>query len=295
MKPLLRNTSPQAIHSFTARELVDSYFDPNWHFHPEYQLFLVLKGTGTRLIGDSISHFEEGDLVLLGPNLPHMWRNDPNYFVERREGATHGIVVYFTEDFLGEGFFEKQEMVDIRHLLKKAHLGMEILGATRQEAAARMQELTQASGFESILQLLGILHLLSVSTELHPISSLGFVNSHKPSETERMSRVHEYVMTHFRQEIRLEDIAAVASMSPAAFCRYFKLRTRKTLSDFVSEVRVGHACKLLIDEKMNITQIAYECGYKTLSHFNRQFRTLTHESPLSYRKKYVGEIEGLKD
>jgi AraC-like DNA-binding protein len=291
MKPLLRNTTLPSIHSFTVKELREPFFDPNWHFHPEYQLFLVQKSTGTRLIGDSISHFEEGDMVFLGPNLPHLWRNDHLYFEEKKEGATQGIVVYFTEDFLGEGFFNKQEMLDLRILLLKAQRGLDISGKTRQNMAARMEALIHTNGFESILQLLSMLHLLSLSSECHPITSLGFVNSHKQSETKRMSRVHEYIMTHFKQDIRLDDIAAVANMSPAAFCRYFKMRTHKTLSDFVSEIRIGHACKLLIDEKMNVTQICYECGFKTLSNFNRQFKALTTESPLSYRKRYVGRSQ----
>ncbi len=288
MKPLLREATLPTLHSFTVKELVDPHFDPNWHFHPDYQLFLVMGSTGTRFIGDHIKPFEAGDLVFLGPNMPHLWRNDHAYFENRPELYVHGIVVYFTEDFLGKEFFEKQEMLAIKAFFERAQRGLDIYGATRDWVAGQMLELTRLEGFDSVLQLLRILNRLAHSTDYSCISSLGYVNGYRRKpEAERMRKVHAFVMNHFQKPISLRDVAAIASMSPAAFCRYFKARTNKSFSDFISEIRIGHACKLLIEERMNVTQIGYECGFRTLSNFNRQFKAITKASPLQYQRQYV--------
>ena len=285
MKAALKKTL-SSIHSFIIKEFHDPMFDPNWHFHPEYQLFCVLEGSGTRFIGDSISHFVAGDMVFLGPNIPHLWRSD-DYLTHPNEPKAHGLVIYFEEDFLGKEFFEKQEMVLLKQLFERAGRGVEITGATHVNVLTKMQSLLQKEGFESILGLLEILHTIACSEEYRLIASLGFENTYKQTETERMRIVHEYVMGHFRQEISLEKVAALASMSPSAFCRYFKARSNKTFSDFVSEIRIGHACRLLIEGNLSVTQVAYECGYRTISNFNRQFKEIVKESPLKYQQHYL--------
>lgn len=273
--------------SFTTIELVESHFDPNWHFHPHYQLFTVLEGTGTRFIGDDIRHFEAGDTVFLGPNIPHLWRSDRAYFEGNSELKTHGIVVYFTEDFLGEGFFDKPEMHVLKQLLDKGLRGLDIKGGARQMVQESLKKIAAGQGFEAILELLSTLHQLSNTSEVAYITGVGYVNTHKVSETERMQRVYEYVMKHFKEEIRLQEVSALANMTEAAFCRYFKSRTNKTFSDFVSEIRIGYACKLLVQEKYSVTQICYESGFNTVSNFNRQFKNLTGKSPLQYQKVYM--------
>lgn len=287
MKPVIRKSANPTTGSFTVKELHDPYFDPNWHFHPEYQLFLVLEGTGTRFIGDSIKHFEAGDLVFTGPNLPHLWRSDAVYFEGNPNCQVQGIVVYFNANFLGPDFFNKPEMFALKHLLQQSERGLEVTGFTREILTQQIKALRQLQGFDRILVLLEILHTLAKATDYSVLSSIGFANTFKPSDTPRMQQVHDYVLTNFTHTISLETVAAVASMSPSAFCRYFKARANKTFYDFVSEIRIGHACKLLIEEKLTVTQICYECGYKTLSNFNSQFKGITGLSPLQYQKQYT--------
>jgi AraC-like DNA-binding protein len=285
MKALLKKTV-SSIHSFTVKEFSDPAFDPNWHFHPEYQLFCVIEGSGTRFIGDNIKHFQYGDMVFLGPNMPHLWRSD-DYLLKNEKTHAHGIVIYFEEDFLGKDFFEKQEMVLLKQLFEKAGRGIELTGSTQKLVLSKMQSLVNKEGFERVMSLLDILHTLACTQEYSFIASVGFENNFKHTETERMRVVHEYVMQHFRQEISLDKVAALANMSPSAFCRYFKARANKTFTDFVSEVRIGHACRLLIEGNMNVSQLAYECGYKTISNFNRQFKEIVKESPLKYQQQYM--------
>lgn len=286
MKPLLEKSIESLNQSFLVKKLQEPFFDPNWHFHPHYQLFTVIKGTGTRFIGDDIRHFEEGDTVFLGPNMPHLWRSDRNYFEKESQLQTEGIVVYFKEDFLGTDFFEKPEMFAIKNFLKNSERGLDISGTLGEEMVRDLNELLGLTGFEGISKLLNILHKLSVTNDYQYISSSNYTNTHKISETERMRIVHEYVLKHFKENINLSTVASLSNMTEAAFCRYFKSRTNKTFSDFVKEIRIGNACKMLQDENKSISQTCYESGYNTVSNFNNQFKSLKGVSPLQYQKLY---------
>ena len=286
MKPLLEKSIESLNQSFLVKKLQEPFFDPNWHFHPHYQLFTVIKGTGTRFIGDDIRHFEEGDTVFLGPNMPHLWRSDRNYFEKESQLQTEGIVVYFKEDFLGNDFFEKPEMFDIKSFLKNSERGLDLTGTLGVEMVSDLKELFGLTGFEGISKLLNILHKLSVTNDYQYISSSNYTNTHKISETERMRIVHEYVLKHFKENINLSTVASLSNMTEAAFCRYFKSRTNKTFSDFVKEIRIGNACKILQDENKSISQTCYESGYNTVSNFNNQFKSLKGVSPLQYQKLY---------
>jgi AraC-like DNA-binding protein len=286
MKPLLEKSIESLNQSFLVKKLQEPFFDPNWHFHPHYQLFTVIKGTGTRFIGDDIRHFEEGDTVFLGPNMPHLWRSDRNYFEKESKLQTEGIVVYFKEDFLGNDFFEKPEMFDIKSFLKNSERGLDLTGTLGAEMVSDLNELLGLTGFEGISKLLNILHKLSVTNDYQYISSTNYTNTHKISETERMRIVHEYVLKHFKENINLSTVASLSNMTEAAFCRYFKSRTNKTFSDFVKEIRIGNACKMLQDENKSISQTCYESGYNTVSNFNNQFKSLKGISPKQYQKLY---------
>ncbi|MGA0558435.1 AraC family transcriptional regulator [Larkinella sp. VNQ87] len=285
MRNALRKDLEPVASSFIVKELVEAHFDANWHFHPHFQLFLVEEGTGTRFIGDSIKPFAEGDLVFLGPNLPHLWRSDQPYFQKDSGLTTRGIVVYFPEDFLGEHFFDKPEMNLMQQLLQHARRGLEWTGATRTLVQETLRKLTtQPVGFGRVMTLLHLLDELSHASDYRYITSLGYTNTVKPSETDRMQQVHDYVLGHFHDEISLETVADLAGMTPPAFCRYFKARANKTFSEFVSEIRIGHSCKLLMEGKLSVTQVSYESGYRTLSNFNRQFKGIMGQTPSDYVK-----------
>lgn len=290
MKPALQKSPISPEHAFEIKFLKEPHFDSNWHFHSEYQLFIVLKGTGTRFIGDHVSPFKKGDLVFTGPDLPHLWRSDIEYFDGNKQLWTEGIVIYFHEHFLGDEFLQKTETYRLRQLFIKAHRGMEFYGKTSEQVERLMFDLLQTTDFESILMLLNLLNLIANSSEYNLLSSAGYTNSLKESDTERMNKVHAYVMKNFREKITLEEVAAIANMTPTSFSRYFKTHANKTFSDFLTEIRVGYSCKLLIEKKMSVSQVCYESGFYTLSNFNRQFKAVTHYNPLEYRKKYTEEI-----
>ena len=287
MKQPLQKSPISKNHSFEIKYLTAPHFDPNWHFHSEYQLFIVMKGTGTRFIGDHVSPFKKGDLVFTGPNLPHLWQSDHEYFNGDRKLWTEGIVIYFRENFLGNDFLHKNEMYRIKQLFLKAQRGMEIVGNTSAKAQELMMSLLKAEDFDRILTLLNLLNLLANSPAYKLLASEGYTNSMKETETDRMNRVYAYVMKNFREKISLYEVAAIANMSPSSFSRYFKIHANKTFSDFLTEIRIGYSCKLLISQKLVVSQVCYDSGFNTLSNFNRQFKAVTHYNPLAYRKKYL--------
>lgn len=272
--------------AFECKRLRAPCFDPNWHFHSEYQLFIVLEGTGTRFIGDHVQPFKAGDLVLTGPNLPHLWRSDPEYFDTESAMSTEGVVVYFPQDFFGNPFLQKIEMVQVRQLLMRAARGVAFSGTTSKIVADMMIALPGKQDLDGILELLKILQALARSEEYMLLANPDYSNSLKESDTERMNTVHAYVMKNFRERITLQEVAAVASMTPSSFSRYFRMHTNKTFSDFLTGIRIGYSCKLLVEKNMSIAQACYDSGFNTLSNFNRQFKGYTHCTPMEYRRRY---------
>lgn len=270
-----------------AVHLLDSpYFDPNFHSHPEFQLFVVLKGHGTRFVADTVTHFKEGDMVFTGPHVPHMWRSDNSYFDGSGNLQSLGMVIYFHENLLGKGLLDKDEALKVRHLFQEASRGIEIKGRTNVEVTQLMRQLYKADGFEGIIILLNILHLLSGSHEVKPIGSLWYRNKYSSSDTERMNLVQNYVMEHFREKISLDNVAAMSNMKPSSFSRYFKSRANKTFSDFLSEIRISYSCKLLRETNASIVEVCYQSGFNTLSNFNKQFKEVNGRTPRQYREEY---------
>jgi AraC-like DNA-binding protein len=287
LKSIVQKSAIPENRIFVVKELIAPYFDSNWHFHREYQLFLVLKGKGTRFVGDNIKRFKENDLVFTGPNVPHLWRNDNSYFKKHVQDQTRGIVIYFQPDLLGASILEKEEMEMIRSLFQKAARGLEIKGETNRQVSKWMIELLQMKGVGSVVQLLRILNALSVSPDCHPIAHAGYVNSNKESGIGRMNLVYEYVMKNFSGKLKLEEVAALANMSVSSFSRYFKSRANKSFSDFVSEIRIGHACRMLHEEDYSVSRVCYESGFHALSNFNKQFKAVTGKTPLQHKKAYL--------
>lgn len=285
MRPPIQKSAIPEARTYLMQDLNEAYFDPNWHFHEEYQLVVVLKGTGTRFVGDNIKHFEAGDMVFTGPNLPHVWRSDDIYF-ENHELLTRCVVIYFSERFMGQAFLKKEEMANLRELFSRANRGLEVVGRTRDVIQGKMLDMLEQDGFDGVLSLLQILNMISKSGEVKYINKTGYLNTVTSSDSERMRAVHNFVLNNYKGNILLEDAASLANLSPTSFSRYFKARTNKTFSDFVTELRIGQACKLLLNDDMAITQIAFECGYQTLSHFNRKFKDMTGTSPMKYKKAY---------
>jgi AraC-like DNA-binding protein len=262
-----------------AERLNAPYFDPTYHSHPEYQLFLVTRGEGTRFIGESISPFKEGDMVLTGPNLPHVWRNETSYFERASQKVTGGIVIYFHDHFLRKDFQEKEELESIHFLLQKSMRGLEITGRTNTEVSTLMEKVVASSGSRGFIKLLEILDILAQSKECRPLNQTSHVSPSTTAEQDRLNEVYNFVMKYYDTKIMIEHVAKLSHMTPSSFSRFFKMRVNKTFTDFLKEVRIEAACKLLRKESIPIRDIAYDCGFETLSNFNRQFKMMLGMPP----------------
>lgn len=286
MKFALQKSPIPESRMFIAKELIEKHFDATWHAHGEYQLFLVLKGTGTRFIGNTVKSFDSGDLTFLGPNMPHLWRNDSVYFEKSSKRITHGLVIYFRAGFLGE-LLEKEEMGRLRNLFAKAKRGLEFYRQTVEQITGMMKQILTKHGAQRLIQLLQILEVLTQSKECRMLHNADYKYQLKESETQRINLVYNYAAQHFHGHIALNDVAGLLNMTPTSFSRYFRMKTSKSFSDFISELRIRHACKLLIeDDTKTVSQVSYECGFNTLSNFNRQFRLYIKMNPKSYRQQF---------
>ena len=287
MKPILRKIDTGTDYSFSIREDIHPYLYNHWHYHPEVELTLIRKGKGIRLVGDSIQPFEDGDLVLLGANIPHLWRSDASYF-DRSSGLTiEAIAIHFKADFWGNAFLGLPELSFIKKLLDSAQRGIRLLGGTHERVAAKMEEIIHATGAARIERLLHILDLIATSTECELLSSTGFVQAFNANNADRIDQIFNYTFTHFKEPLSIEKVAAAVNLSPHSFCRYFKTRTLKTYWQFLLEIRIGYACKRLLENKQNISQIAFESGFSNLSNFNRQFKAVMGLTPQQYLKAYM--------
>jgi AraC-like DNA-binding protein len=286
MKALLEKISLNPESSFLVSEVNAPYFEAPLHFHPELELTLIVKSTGKRFIGDHVDDFKPGDLILIGSNLPHFFRCDARYYQNNTQLNAQAITVQFLDSFIGKDLYLLPEMDGINQLYDRASRGLCFYGKTRDEVEIKMKELLHLEGLYKMLALLSIFDILAESQEYNYLSSPGFIGKND-ADTERMNKVYEYLMTNFKNQISLDEISSLANMSSSAFCRYFKKRTRKTFYTFLNELRIGYACKLLMEETLNVTEICYESGFNNLSNFNRQFRAITKESPINYQKHYL--------
>ena len=280
-KPLLQKLPLTFGSSFLIDRFESPYFDTPWHYHQELEIVLCDGGFGKKFVGNHISDYSEGDLAILGSNLPHWYCADDACYQHQKPAS---IVIHFLVDCFGKDFFESEEMTEIKYFLKTANLGIEFYGATRTKIKEKIQSLLNADKVARMLGLIEILHLMSTTKEYQFLSENAIVGVSK-KDSERMNEVFNYVIKNFKNDINLSEIANKTRFSEAAFCRYFKLRTQKTFVEFVNEIRIEYACKLLAENDLNILEICYESGFKNLSNFNRQFRKYTNNNPKTYRKK----------
>ncbi|NIR70096.1 helix-turn-helix domain-containing protein [candidate division KSB1 bacterium] len=248
---------------------------------------LLLKSRGKRFVGDNISFYQEGDLVFIGTNLPHTIYS-PAEFVGKNT-RHEAILIQFTSNVAGLNFKDAPEFQAIYHLFKESARGLQITGKTREVVAKKMIKMNSLDGIERLIQLLIILDILGKADEHHKktLSSIEFVHNLQPNQQSRIDRICTYLNQNYKQNIRLEDAAAVAAMSTTAFCRFFKRSTGKTFVDFVNELRVGHACRLLIESDLTIAEICYDVGFNNVSNFNRRFWERHHLCPKDYRREFT--------
>ena len=252
-----------------------------WHYHPEYEIVYIPFGNGQRRVGTNVSRYEAGELVFIGPNLPHL------NFSYGIEGQSEEIVVQMRDDFMGEPFLQKPELTTIRRLFERAHTGLTFGVATKQRVGPWLVQLPDQPPFERFVTLLRVLQTLADAPDAEPLHADGIRFDLNPKEQERISRVCQYVEAHYAEPIDVRTVADLASLTVPAFCRYFKRMTQLTFTDFVNEYRVNQARRLLQSAR-TVADVGFAVGFNNLSHFNKTFRAVTGQTPSAYRRALVG-------
>ena len=254
-----------------------------WHYHPEYELVFVEATNGIRHVGQHISSYMESDLVLIGPNIPHL-NFDYGVKTEYRQ-----IVVQLKENFLGDAFNETPELSGIQKLFDRAYLGLSFTGKTKETVAAKLRIMHSLNHFEQLLCLLEIFQVLATSKEVIELNESDTSIKLFLNDKIRMGAIYKYIHANYNETPDVNKVAASVHLSTAAFCRYFKKQTKMTFTDFVNQYRITQAKTLLLQDK-TISETCYEVGFESLSYFNKLFKRITGENPSVFKRRYAKDV-----
>lgn len=285
-KEVVREITPLTINDcFTLFSRKKSEFTFPLHTHEEYELNLVLNAAGTkRVIGDHVDVIDDDELVFVGPNLPHGWFNH-----QCSSDEIHEITIQFHKDLFGTPFLQKNQLLHIRNFFEAGKRGVLFSKETVQQISPRIMALDKKSGFDSILELLSILHDLSISRNSRMLSDITFTKDTHNYNSRRLERVFDYLNRNFDKEITLAEVAKIANMSDVSFSRFIKTHTGYTLTESLAEIRLGHVSRMLIDTSHSISEIANKCGFHNMANFNKIFRAKKGCSPKEFKRNYVGQ------
>ncbi|WP_372775179.1 AraC family transcriptional regulator [Mangrovibacterium sp.] len=258
--------------------------DSSWHYHPQFELLYISQSTGIRFVGDSVSQFSPGDLVLVGPNLPHLWRNDPSYYKEGDESRVKTIVIKFSKDFIGKGTFDNAEFYSIGHMLEESKFGISFGRTISRKFHNDLMEIIDLSPAGQSIMLLNILLQLSLAEEKTVLSSTD-MRQYTTDNSQRIDDILKYISDNYSTYISLNDVAEIACMTTNSFCRFFKRMTNKSYTQFLNEVRIRNAARLLVqNEELSVSEIADMVGYTSITNFNRQFKQILNNTPRDFRQ-----------
>jgi len=251
------------------------------HQHPEIQLTVIKESHGTLIAGDYVGPFHAGDVFVIGGNQPHVFRNEENFFKKRSRALA--ITIFFDETTLGENFWQLEEMKSLQQFLKNSSGGFRITGKKKKLLAEKINSIATVAGIDRLIIFLEILKELSSRKEMQPLSKPIIQRNIKTYDGSRLNKVIEFTFKEFQRTITLKEVSTLANLTPEAFCKYFKTRTRKTYINFLNEIRINHACRLLTEDR-TIADICYDSGFTNLSNFNRIFKKIRQVSPNEWRK-----------
>jgi AraC-like DNA-binding protein len=258
------------------------HFTFPWHYHNQYEIVYVLKSYGRRYVGDNIENFAEGDLVLLGSNLPHYWKNAPEFYENNPKLKVNAVVVQFSPELFGGNMLQLPEFTAMKTLLNNAERGIKFSGLQNKTICKKLLKILQLTGFERYIELLNILNEMSKHTQHEVLASTHFEKNTTNYSDNRLNKIFTYINYNYTAKIDIPSLANLSGMNVTALCRFFKSKTGKTIMQHINELRVGYACKLMTEKQLQIAQIATECGFNNLSNFNKTFKQYTSKTPTTY-------------
>ncbi len=283
MKPVYEQLPFANTAAVRALQADQPYFDIPWHYHPEFEITLITESSGTRFVGESVEPFSSGDLVILGSNLPHTWLNDRWYYEEGNMSRAKAVVIQFSSDLFTENLLERDECRRIQRLLETAQHGLAILDSASSAVAERVENIAKAKDIRRLTGLMELLHDIELDKAYRKLcSDAGSRVASPVVGEERIQQVITFMVNNYHRPISVSDAAAIINMNTSAFCRYFKKHTQRTFTQYLSELRINYACKLLLEGGFSISQACYECGFANQSFFNRQFRKFIGMTPREY-------------
>lgn len=274
-------------HSFHTSKCIHKYLNTPWHYHPEYEILYIKHGTGTRYVGNNISSFEPGEILLLGPNLPHVWRNDEKYYSDDFKENAEVWVCHFLDIVLGDSLLKLHEFKKVNEMLIASSKGVlfrfqpEII----MDFEKKFETLIYANGLHRMIGLLELFDILIKCNDYELLNSNALISDF-PAESEKMQQIYQFVTKNYKQEISLEQAASLVHMSVTNFCRYFKRMNNKTFMEYVNEVRIYKACQMLRESTLSVTEICYESGFNNFSNFSRHFKNIKKRTPKQYRARF---------
>ncbi len=287
MKLTLKNTNNSDAERLVIRKEEKPCMDSSWHYHAQYELLYVSQSTGIRFVGDNVSHFAPGELVLVGPYLPHLWRNDPSYYSDDelndvQTPMVKTIVIRFHTNFIGEGTFNNPEFYEISNLLEQSNYGVSFGMKTSKKLSKELLQIVDMTPAEKSIKLLDILCRLSLAEDKIVLSSTD-MRQYTTDNSQRIDTVLKYISANYTNDINLQEVSDIACMTTNSFCRFFKKITNKSFTEFLNEIRIRNAARLLIQEDLSIAEICNLVGYNSITNFYRQFVQIMHTTPKGYR------------
>lgn len=272
--------------SFYVGNYSGKFFERSWHYHQEFELLLITKGYGTRVVGDNTSNFAVGDLVLIDGNIPHAWFSHPDFFKEDNQELCESVYIQFDRSIFGTRFANLPEMAPIQNLLDSARYGLSFNDSKHNVDIFNMIcDFPNYSNLDRLLKLIKMLDMFR-NGNYETIVSKNYFNSMFVTQSARIKRVHEFVMNNYMHDLNVKQAAKLAEMNVSSFCRFFKRMTKKTFSQYVKETRIDYAQQLLINTSLSSNQVGFECGFSSVAYFNQCFKSISNKTPLEYRAKY---------
>ena len=284
MKELLEQIKLNPRESFFIGIFQDHIDQSRWHYHQEFELSFITEGSGSRIVGDSVEEFHPGDLIFIGPRIPHVWFPEDKHKRQHSGRTLESVYMLFNNDILPDGLTDLPEFEHVRNAIRLSQRGIRITGETLNEVSRIMLQLPYMNSIRRLMFSYEIMDHIGKSESFSYLASSEYVKTKFDTTNKRVNLIHEFLMKNYQNEIDLKEVAEIVHMAPASVCRFFKSSTGLTIFEYLNKIKIDYSCQLLLNTDMNIVDISYDCGFNNLSHFNKQFRKFIGNTPTLFRK-----------
>lgn len=284
MKDLLEEIKLSSEESFYIGIFQNHIYKSSWHFHREFELSFITEGSGKRIVGDFIEEFHPGDLIFIGPHIPHVWFSEESYRRQHSGRTLESVYLLFNHDILPDGLTNLPEFENVRKAVRLSERGIRITGSTLNEVSRIMLQLPYMNRMKRLMFFYEIMDLIGQSDSYTFLASADYVRSKFQTKNTRIRMIHEFLMKNYQDDIDLEEVAGIVHLAPASVCRFFKSSTGLTIFEYLNKIKIDFSCQLLLNSDLNIVDISFDCGFNNLSHFNKQFKKFMGKTPTQFRK-----------